>query len=266
MKDFASFSSNLQTMPFILGRLHSQNEAEMIANNLDGVFSEFNEFTEALSDEAFPCLFGRRAWKDKTNKFLFCGRLADGGQEHFRRGLLEYTEFVKKTPVRERLFSPLIISVVDFIKEPEKHHLMAWQLMQYLIDNDKAPWPDNVPIDVDNPLWTFCFNNVQLFFNISTPAHQVLRSRRLSSCLTLVVNPRENFDVVANSKERSGQLIRQKIRDRVRDYNAGFVPAELGFFGHDDNFEWKQFQVSEPNLPGPSQCPLRIKNKEEDRC
>lgn len=259
------FSSDSHNMSFIFGRVHSHIEAKIITNDLSGCFAAFKEFNEVLSDATFPCLFGRRAWKDKTNKFLFCDRIENGGLEHFRRGLIEYTEFVANTDIKDRLFSPLVVFVEGLLDTSEAHHLVAWKLLQYLIDTDQKSWPDNVPLDQDNPLWSFCFNDMQLFFNISTPAHKVLRSRRLSSCLTFVVNPRENFDVIANSQEKSGQLIRQKIRERVSEYNGGFVPSELGFFGDNDNFEWKQFQLGEPGLPGPLKCPLHMKNKDKDR-
>jgi uncharacterized protein len=246
-------------MTSIFGRLQSHIEAEAVSNEPGGCVAAFKEFNEVLSDVAFPCLFGRRAWKDKTNKVLFCDRIENGGFEHFKQGLIDYTEFVKNTRVDDRLFVPLIVFVNGLLDAPKAHHLVAWQLLQYLLDTDNKSWPSNISLNPDDPLWCFCFNEVQLFFNISTPAHRVLRSRCLSSCLTLVVNPRENFDVVANSQEKSGQLIRQKIRERVREYNGGFVPTELGFFGHHDNFEWKQFQLGEHGLPRPVKCPLRIK-------
>lgn len=255
----AEMSSALHRMSSVLGQVHSHIDTEMIARGRSERFAAFNELKEVLADVAFPCLFGRRAWRDKTNRFLFCDRIEEGGLEHFRRGVSEYTEFVKRTDIKDRLFSPLVVFVDGLPGSQQEHHAVAWALLQYLLDTDKASWPERIPADPDDPLWTFCFNDVQLFFNISTPVHQVLNSRRLSSCLTLVINPRENFDVVANSREKSGQLIRKKIRERVLEYNQGFVPPELGFFGDHDNFEWKQFQLGEPTVPAPAQCPLRMK-------
>lgn len=247
----------------IFGLLHRHATVSALTEDRhDWVLAALRECDEVLSDPAFPCLFGRRAWRDKSAQMLFCADLGKGGTEHFRVGVLEYTEFVKSTPVGDRLFSPLIVFVDGLLgKQHDAHHHTAWQLLQGLLDADPAPWPGSTPTNPNNSLWSFCFNGVQLFFNISTPAHTKLRSRCLGSYLTFVVNPRENFDVVASSQDKSGQLIRQKIRDRVSTCNSGLVPSELGFFGDRDNFEWKQFQLGEPDMPGPTICPLKLNEK-----
>ncbi|QNK65928.1 LysE family transporter [Variovorax sp. PAMC26660] len=252
----SKFTLPPQPQAAAFGRLQHHCVIEQLAlGRREWHFTAFRKLDEVLSDPAFPCLFGRRAWRDKSAFLLFCRRAEDQGLEDLHQGLIEYTEFVKQTPVNQRLFSPLVI----FVEDPpghqaEAHHRHAWHLLQGLLDADRQPWPSGVPTDPNDPLWTYCFNGVQLFFNISSPAHRALRSRCLSSHLNLIVNPRENFDVVASAQDRGGQLVRQKIRDRVRAYNAGFVPAELGFFGEHGNFEWKQFQLNEPGLPAAHQA------------
>lgn len=253
----------VETVAF--GRLHDHTSMErMLPAERDWRFDAFQKLDELLSDPAFPCLFGRRAWRDKSALLLFCSHVECGGTEHFRTGVQRYTEWVKATSVKERLFAPLIVFVNERLgSRRESHHNNAWKLLQGLLDADATPWPKNVPKDPNDPRWSFCFNGMQLFFNISTPAHETLRSRRLGNYLNFIVNPRENFDVVASSQDKGGKLVRQKIRDRVSEYNAGFVPPELGFFGDRDNFEWKQFQLGEPDLPGPTSCPLKFRRRVE---
>lgn len=113
-----------------------------------------------------------------------------------------------------------------------------------------------MPADPEHPDWCFCFNGIQLFVNISTRDHKLLRSRNLGGFLTLVINPRENFDAVASVETKSGRLIRKRIRARVAHFNDGLVPPELGFYGQSENREWQQYQLSEAGLDKPTRCPF----------
>lgn len=56
----------------------------------------------------------------------------------------------------------------------------------------------------NNSTWSFCFNEVELFFNISCPHHQIFKNRNLGDFITFIVNPRENFDYVANGNKKQG--------------------------------------------------------------
>ena len=243
----------------VYGALLNQRAAMLVvAKGSPRVRAAYSEIGDALNNPAFPCLFAKRAWRDHSARFLYCADEQCGGQSHFHDGVLAYTQFVKNTPLHDRLFCPLIaVFVYGLRDDPGRHHAVAWRMLQHLLDRDPTPWPADLPRDPNDPRWTFCFDGVPLFFNISTPAHQHLRSRVLGQHLVLVINPRENFDVVASAGDRSGRLIREKIRSRVKAYNAGLVPAELGFYGEEDNYEWRQYQLAEPGLPGPSRCPLR---------
>ncbi|WP_218883679.1 YqcI/YcgG family protein [Burkholderia guangdongensis] len=113
-----------------------------------------------------------------------------------------------------------------------------------------------------NHEWSFCFNGIQLFVNISSADHKILRSRNLGRHLTLVINPRENFDAVASVHTRSGRLVRERIRSRIAEFNGGLLPPELGFYGDADNREWQQYQLHEEGIEKPARCPFR-KNRFE---
>ncbi|MDP9835569.1 FPC/CPF motif-containing protein YcgG [Neorhizobium huautlense] len=228
----------------------------------DAVFSPwqshaFNDFADRISDESFPCLFGRKAWKAGTIRFVFaeCGPGRDCSQA--LAGLLEYTDFIREVDVSERLLVPLVVFVESSQLADVPHHRLAWDLLNWLHARDPAPWPDGVATAPDDPDWCFCFNGVQLFVNMSTPDHVALRSRNLGQFLTLIINPRENFDVVACADSRSGRLVRDNIRRRVAAYNGGAVPHELGFYGDPDNREWLQYQLEEPGLERPAECPFK---------
>ena len=132
----------------------------------------------------------------------------------------------------------------------------AWNALEWIHIHDPERWPDEIPDDPDNPAWCFCFNGVQLFINMSSGEHKRLRNRNLCDFMTLVINPRENFDAVASLNTRQGRLLRENIRKRLEKYNNGFVPPELGFYGEESNKEWKQYQLEEEGMKRPDRCPF----------
>lgn len=216
-----------------------------------------DDFADRISDEAFPCLFGRKAWKTDTVRFLFaeCGPGHDCSQA--LAGLLEYTDFIREVDVSERLLAPLAIFIESSQLADVPLHQLGWDILNWLHARDPAPWPYGVATAPDDPEWCFCFNGVQLFVNMSTPDHMALRSRNLGQFLTLIINAREIFDVVACAESRSGRLVRENIRRRVAAYNGGAVPQELGFYGDPDNREWLQYQLEEHGLKRPAECPFK---------
>ncbi|MFW8634245.1 YqcI/YcgG family protein [Cribrihabitans pelagius] len=214
------------------------------------------DFAQRAGSEAFPCLFCRKAWKDGSIRFLFgeCG--PDREYDDLLLGLTDYTSFVRRTDLQDRLLAPLVVFFETSRLDSGSLHALGWDILNWVHRMDPAPWPDGVPREPDHADWCFCFNGVQLFVNMSTPEHETLQSRNLGRYLTFVINPRENFDALASLKTRSGHLVRERIRNRVAAYNGSPVPQELGFYGDADNREWKQYQLEEDGLPRPAACPF----------
>jgi len=217
------------------------------------------EISQRLADVDFPCLFARKAWRAGSIWFQFCE-----GDRYVaaREALAAYTDMVKTVAIEERLYRPLCLVFRD---EEGEHamdqHAAAWKLLKWLHRYDPQAWPAKVPDDTDDPAWTFCFNGVPLFVNISSAAHVQLKSRNLGRWLVLVVNPRENFDVVASASSPHGRMLRARIRGRVERYNQAPVPASLGFHGEPGNREWMQYQLGEPGLEAPACCPLSTQRR-----
>ncbi len=210
-----------------------------------------------LTDGEFPCLFAKTAWQKKSLRFLFCDK--SRGYVDFFNGLLKYTDFVHKTPLELRTFSPLIVFFYDSDSDTLDFNI-GWEALHWAHNNDLTLWPENIPTDPEDANWSYVFNGVPLFINMSSPKHVELRSRNLGSYLTFVINPRENFDAVASIHTKSGRMVRDHIRSRVKSYNNGHVPQELGFYGEKENKEWIQYQLSESGITRPLICPLHIKN------
>ncbi|MFW8593295.1 YqcI/YcgG family protein [Cribrihabitans neustonicus] len=214
------------------------------------------DFASRAGDEAFPCLFCRKAWKDGTIRFLFAECGPDLEYDDLLLGLTDYTNFVQRTDIKDRLLTPLVVFFETSRLQSGPLHTLGWDILNWVHRMDPAPWPADVPDEPDQADWSFCFNGVQLFVNMSSPEHEALRSRNLGGCLTFVINPRENFDALASLKTRSGKLVRERIRARVAAFNGGAVPQELGFYGDENNREWMQYQLEEDSLPRPAACPF----------
>lgn len=75
--------------------------------------------------------------------------------------------------------------------------------------------------------------------------------------MVMVVNPTENFEIVAPLSDGESKVSKM-IRNRVLDYNCGFLADTLGIFDHDKP-DWKQYQHAEGDALLPSVCPLQIK-------
>lgn len=141
----------------------------------------------------------------------------------------------------------------------------AWQRLQFLHDCDTHAWPEHVPENPHDNAWSFCFGGVELFVNISCPEHSRLRSRNLGKRVVFIINPRPHFDILASQRDPKGIKIREKIRNRVCNYNNGYVPPELGFYGDENSLEWKQYQLNEPSALNLAHCPLHIRKDKPEQ-
>lgn len=223
----------------------------------DWMRDAIEDFYYTSDDSAFPCLFARKALTQNSIRFLFVRE--NCLDEDLVNGMTQYLCFVKSTEIKRRLYSPLVIFFQNSIKEDLKaEHEFSWRAIQSLHDNDTHAWPDSVAVSPDSSQFTFCFQGIQLFINISCPSHAKMRSRNLGGQVTFVINPRENFDHVAGAGSISGIKIRGKIRSRVSQYNNGFSPPTLGFYGDEGSLEWRQYQLEEPDGLYASVCPLKI--------
>jgi len=242
-----------------VGKTLSHGEfLEKVNNNtLNWMTSSFSDIEKKLNDSAFPCLFSKRAYKGQKSKFLFVSE--NDLENNLVNGLVEYTNFIKTASDKELTQSPLIVifenSMMDDLKS---EHNLAWSFLQTLHNHDDENWPAKIDKSTDSSNFSFCFNENPLFINMSCPSHKLMKSRNLGKNITLIINPMKNFELVASLKSSSGVSIRNKIRQRISKYNNGFTPDSLGFFGQENNLEWKQYQLEEPNGLTSKTCPFHV--------
>ena len=228
---------------------------EHVQNRHHWTHKTIEHFKETLANPDFPCLFGRKAVTARTCHIIFARaqQLADD----IARGLADYVRTVEPLPLKQRIGHPLLVFLETAPDTAlSEQQALAWEVLRQVHARDPQPWPEAVPQDPHDAHWSFCFAGMPLFINMSFPGHQQMKSRNLGKHIAFVINTRESFDEVASAQTESGQRIRARIRDRVRHYNDGVMPDTLGFFGHGDNFEWKQYQLQEPGSLNPARCPF----------
>ncbi|CAK16120.1 YqcI/YcgG family protein [Pseudomonas entomophila] len=228
---------------------------EHVQNRHHWTHKTIEHFKETLAHPDFPCLFGRKAVTARTCHIIFARaqQLADD----IARGLADYVRTVEPLPIKQRIGHPLLVFLETAPNTTlSDQQALAWDVLRQVHARDPQPWPEAVPQDPHDAHWSFCFAGMPLFINMSFPGHLQMKSRNLGKHIAFVINARESFDEVASAQTESGQRIRARIRDRVRHYNDGVMPDTLGFFGHGDNFEWKQYQLQEPGSLNPARCPF----------
>ena len=219
----------------------------------------WQEFSSRISSPEFPCLFSKRAWRSKSLRIIFCDKNgdSDNAYQDFLNGMIEYTDMIHTTQLNQRVFSPLVAFFSPDLMPSMSSHELGWDILNWTHQNDLDEWPNNIPYDPESPDWTYCFNGVQFFINMSSNNHHELQNRNLGSRLNFIVNAREVFDLVANKDTKGGRQVREKIRKRVGIYNNGVMPTELGFYGEENNLEWQQYQLQENSLRRPNKCPFK---------
>ncbi len=221
----------------------------------------FRDVESRLTDRGFPCVFSRNAFRKQLLLFSFVEDVGPNGIQHLADGLAEYTELSRDWNGHLDTAYPLVVAfsaeaVAEAVtaRSVAEYHAFGWSVIQRLHDVDPAPWPADVSKDPDLESWSMCFNGMPLFFNMSTPAHRVRRSRNLGQHFVLVVNPRERFDVVAGDTP-SGRKVRSNIRDRIDRYDGAPRAPQLGSYGV-AGLEWWQYGLLEDNVERSDKCPF----------
>lgn len=216
------------------------------------------EISARLTDPDFPCVFSRNAFRKQLLRFAFVADGGSGGIRHLAAALTEYVEEARGWDGQLDTAYPL---VVVFSPEAvtadsvEENHAFGWHVLQELHRVDPAPWPADVARNPDAEAWSMCFNGMPLFCNMSNPAHRARRSRNLGSFFTLVINPRERFDVFAGDTP-SGRKVRSNIRNRIHRYDGVEHSPQLGSYGV-GALEWHQYGLIEENTGRTDTCPFQ---------
>jgi FPC/CPF motif-containing protein YcgG len=206
-------------------------------------FRSMTGYLLASLDPDFPCNFaGPKLWRG-FYRFAF---LPDArtlpAAEQLGATLSDYLTWLATVPVADEPYAVLIafFEATPTLDEPE-YRAVFERVLQRTNFYDPAPWPRHLPQDANHSESTFCFGGRELFVNANTPAHLHRRSRNLGPSLTLVIQPRDAFDKIANAKLRDG------IRARIPKFDGIPASPEIGSFGDDRNREFNGYFLSDDN-------------------
>lgn len=210
----------------------------------------------------FPCFFSQNACRRGRILFAFVGGLE---AEDLARGSAALSAYVERSrgwdgdvataePLA-MIFHPETVAA-DSV---EAYHEIGWRVLQSWHDRDGTPWPSEVSRLPSSPFWTMCFAGLQLFVNMSNPAHRIRRSRNLGPSLAFIINPRERFDIVAGDNPR-GHAVRERLRRRIHAYDGLPHSPALGSYEAGD-IEWWQYGLAETNALPAGTCPFKMRSK-----
>ena len=206
----------------------------------------------------FPCTFSQNAFRRELLQFSFVDKAGKAGFAAATDDLHAYVEACRAWDGKVNSARPLLMIFSDSAARfqiLEQYHDLGWQALQYWHDNDPSDWPDGVSVEPNSPYWSFGFAGTQLFVNMSVPLHERRKSRNLGRYFTLVINPRERFDIVAGFSPE-GQRVRSKIRARAEAYDGLPHSPLLGSFQKGE-LEWVQYALAEDNEQALSKCPFQ---------
>ncbi|MBR1221530.1 YqcI/YcgG family protein [Bradyrhizobium sp. U87765 SZCCT0131] len=218
----------------------------------------FTQLAERLTPPSeFPCIFSQNAFGRGLLLFSFVDDGSPHGLARAAEDLSSYVELSRDWDGKVSTARPLVVAFsrdVASAQDVAGYHDIGWRILQGWHEIDRTPWPDGVATDPHSPFWTMCFNGMQLFVNMSNPAHVRRRSRNLGDSLLFIVNPRERFDIVAGDTPE-GRRVRQRIRDRIERYDGIGHSPQLGSYAAGE-IEWWQYGVIEENRERTDRCPF----------
>ncbi|WP_210247596.1 YqcI/YcgG family protein [Salinarimonas soli] len=208
----------------------------------------------------FPCVFSQSAYSRQKIRFSFVPDLSDASINAARQDLEAYVALsrewdgtVGNAEPLLMLFCPQTVRAASV----DGYHAIGWRVLQAWHDADSHAWPADVSTDPHSPFWSMCFAGMQLFVNMSNPAHTSRRSRVLGDGLVFVINPRERFDIVAGDNVQ-GRRVRANIRARIERYDGLAHCPQLGSYEAGE-IEWWQYGLLDENRERQDRCPFAVR-------
>jgi len=212
----------------------------------------------------FPCTFSQNAFRQQIIKFILIEDDSKTELMQLADGLAEYVSLSRKWDGKLSTAHPLVVAFSQAAIESSSasdYHSFGWKMLQQVHQLDQQPWPQSVSKDPHEPFWSMCFNGMQLFVNMSSPAHKIRKSRNLGAHFLMIINPRERFDIVAGDNP-AGHKVRNSIRTRLEHYDQQPHSLQLGSYQAGD-IEWWQYGIVEENCQRTDRCPFVFKGDDK---
>ncbi|MHA0857268.1 YqcI/YcgG family protein [Paenibacillus sp. CMAA1364] len=224
----------------------------------------FRQFGLILADpqDKYPCILGRQGFLANNLRFGF---VADPRSEEAAADTAEMMKSYGAISRDTGKFASLVI----FFNTPvevynnysvEDYERVFWSVLSRVHAKDQAPWPEHISRDPSDPSWEFCYDEQPYFSFCGTPAH-VIRKSRMFPHFLIAFQPRWVFEHI-NDSTPFGRKIKQRIRQKLVEYDGVSAHPSLQWYGQQDNLEWQQYFLRDDESV-PTKCPYRhmIKSK-----
>ncbi|SIS46259.1 YqcI/YcgG family protein [Salimicrobium flavidum] len=213
--------------------------------------NEYETFSSIVTDPTFPCFFGMRAQHKGELRYTF---LEHDDWSHFPDTVERFLDLFKQPdPLRHGLFIFVEPETEEMSLDYYREHF--WEVLQYLHENDRKPWPSGAPRDPEHHLWDFHFAGEPIFTFGNAPAYKQRKTRNLGNSMILGFQPRKIFQGLEGT-EKGGIMSREKVRARVEQWDQLPKHPDISHFGDPDHNEWKQSFIGDDITPIEGKCPF----------
>jgi len=211
---------------------------------------QYKTWNKIVEDFNFPCYFGVAAQK---SGHLFFSYIENDDFTHLPSTLISFLEVTEKTP-SERNALVLFVQPEKVERETAYYHDYFWKILNFLHEHDKYDWPEDFPLDPDDPKWEFIFHKTPIFISANGPFYKNRITRNLGDCLILIFQPRRIFADLSSTPK--GKKATQIIRANVEKIEGMPTHPDLGSYGDPNNREWKQYVITDDNNTTKGSCPF----------
>lgn len=204
------------------------------------LIKEYKSFKNIVTDKTFPCYFGKAAEVGGDLRYAY---ITQDDWSNLPRALESFlTLFEDPKHKRHGLF----VFVEPFETEGtiEGYRKQFWDILQYIHQQDKTPWPASSPKDPDHFLWDFHFGGEPIFAFGNAPAYKQRKTRDLGNAMVIGFQPRKIFKGLTGT-EKGGIMSREKVRERVEVWDNLPKHPDISHFGDPTHNEWKQFFIGD---------------------
>lgn len=238
----------------LLNRLIHGNEVGQVSPP-QWMVSAYHEFRRHVTHPDYPCFFGTRAELSGHLYYTYC----DQAECPVLPDSLRH--FIKLKRQSEHFDTNMAVFMAPKVRERSHDYYQdrLWRLLNHLHIEDRETWPESTETEPDKANWEFTFGGEQFFVFSTSPSYQMRRSRNLGDCQILMIQPRSSFTVL--SKNANGTAVRERVRERLRQWDNTGVHPDLGVYGDSANREWKQYFLPDDMQPVTGKCPFHFDDR-----
>ncbi|KAM0251904.1 hypothetical protein ACHAQJ_007966 [Trichoderma viride] len=194
----------------------------------------------------YPCVYATKGFKAAEHRYLFLDSEDPGSEKNLRQLALALGHYISLVNGLGPNTSLVVLFPVPEIPKPvRQYHADYWSWLDALARIDGKAWPQNIPQQIDDPLWRFCFQGEGLFSLSLTPGHELRRSRHCG-CFCIAFQSQSVLDLLFSTRQKK-QAAMTKVRNLLSDYDQVSISPELKEYGDKTGRESLQYFLMDDN-------------------